>query len=79
VIDTPRSGRGSQTGIGRGVFAGVAPGNYWISMIGVPAISGDVRLGWNLPATVRPGETTRVELSNRNAVRPGDTAQNFSR
>lgn len=64
---------------GHGVFDGVTPGNYWISMIGVPAISGDVRLGWNLPATVRPGETTRVELSNRNAVRPGDTAQNFSR
>ena len=64
---------------GRGAFPGVAPGDYWISMIGVPAISGDVRLGWNLPVTVRPGETTRVELSNRNAIRPGDTAQNFTR
>lgn len=64
---------------GRGVFSGVAPGSYWISMIGVPAISGDVRLGWNLPVTVRAGETARVELSNRNAVRPDDTAQNFSR
>lgn len=61
---------------GRGSFAGLAPGAYWISMIGVQAISGDVRLRWDLPVTVRPGETTRVELTNLNATRPLRATQN---
>ena len=61
---------------GRGSFGGIAPGNYWISMIGIQAIAGDVRLRWDLPVTVRPGETTRVALSNLNAAKPNDTAQN---
>ncbi|MBZ5645185.1 MAG: hypothetical protein LAO19_20690 [Acidobacteriia bacterium] len=61
---------------GRGSFAGIAPGAYWISMIGIQAISGDVRLRWDLPVAVRPGETTRVELSNLNAAKTSDTAQN---
>ncbi|MBZ5661035.1 MAG: hypothetical protein LAO08_11570 [Acidobacteriia bacterium] len=61
---------------GQGSFAGIAPGTYWISMIGIQAISGDVRLRWDLPVAVRPGETTRVELSNLNATKTNDTAQN---
>jgi hypothetical protein len=61
---------------GRGSFAGLAPGAYWISMIGIQAISGDVRLRWDLPVRVRPGETTRVELSNLNAAKANATALN---
>jgi hypothetical protein len=61
---------------GRGSFAGIAPGSYWIGMIGAEAISGDVRLHWDFPVTVRQGETARVELSNLNAVRPSIEAQN---
>jgi hypothetical protein len=61
---------------GRGSFVSIAPGTYWISMIGIQAISGDVRLRWDLPVTVRPGETTLVALSNLNAAKPNDTAQN---
>ncbi len=61
---------------GRGSFAGIAPGQYWIGMIGVQAISGDVRQGWDLPVNVRPGETTRVELTNLNAARPYRAAEN---
>jgi hypothetical protein len=61
---------------GRGSFASIAPGTYWISMIGIQAISGDVRLRWDLPVTVRPGETTLVALSNLNAAKPNDTAKN---
>ena len=61
---------------GHGSFAGVAPGNYWIGMLGAEAISGDVRLHWDFPVTVRQGETASVELSNLNAVRPNTTAQN---
>jgi len=60
---------------GNGSFAGLAPGNYWISMLGAEAISGDVRLRWDFPVTVRPGETARVELSNVNAVKPATTTQ----
>jgi hypothetical protein len=61
---------------GRGSFASIAPGTYWIGMIGVQAISGDVRLGWDLPVTVRTGETTRVELTNLNATKPYQAAKN---
>jgi hypothetical protein len=63
---------------GHGSFAGIAPGSYWIGMFGAEAISGDVRLHWDLPVTVRQGETARVELSNLNAVRPSIEAQNSS-
>jgi len=31
---------------GRGIFAGLAPGRYWIDILGMQAISGDVRLRW---------------------------------
>jgi hypothetical protein len=61
---------------GRGSFAGIAPGSYWIGMLGAEAISGDVHLRWDYPVTVRRGETARVELSNLNASRPSIEAQN---
>ena len=60
---------------GRGSFAGLAPGAYWIGMIGIQAMSGDVRLRWDLPVTVRPGETTRVTLTNLNATKSYRAAQ----
>jgi hypothetical protein len=63
---------------GRGSFAAIAPGNYWIGMLNEEAISGDVRLRWDFPLTVRSGETTQVQLSNLNAVKPGVAAQNLS-
>ena len=61
---------------GRGFFAGVAPGSYWIDILGMQAVSGDVRVRWDFPVTVRPGETARIELSNLNAAKPFSTAQN---
>ena len=61
---------------GRGSFSGLAPGSYWIGMLGSEAISGDVRLRWDFLVMVRQGETASVELSNLNAVRPNTTAQN---
>jgi hypothetical protein len=60
---------------GRGAFAGIAPGKYWIGMLGEEAMSGDVRLRWDFPVTVRAGETSQIELSNLNAVKPGTAAQ----
>jgi hypothetical protein len=61
---------------GHGSFASVAPGKYWIGMFAAEAISGDVRLHWDFPVTVRQGETASLELSNLNAVRPNTMAQN---
>jgi hypothetical protein len=63
---------------GHGRFAGLAPGNYWINMLGMQAMSGDVRLRWDFPVTVRAGESVRVELSNLNAVKPYSAAQNLN-
>jgi hypothetical protein len=60
---------------GRGSFAGIAPGSYWIALLGADAISGDIRLRWDIPVTVQPGETSRVELSNVNAIKPATLAQ----
>jgi hypothetical protein len=64
---------------GRGWFGGLASGSYWISMLGMQAVSGDVRLRWDFPVTVRPGETTHVELTNFNAAKPYSAAQNSNR
>jgi hypothetical protein len=61
---------------GHGSFGSIAPGNYWIGMLGSEAISGDVHLHWDFPVTVRRGETARVALSNLNASRPSIEAQN---
>jgi hypothetical protein len=61
---------------GHGSFSGVAPGRYWIGMLGAEATSGDVHIHWDYPVTVRPGETASVELSNLNAERPSASAQN---
>jgi hypothetical protein len=61
---------------GHGSFPVVPPGRYWIGMFGAEATSGDVRIHWDYPVTVRQGETASVELSNVNAARPTTSAQN---
>lgn len=53
---------------GRGAFAGVSPGRYWLSTLEVEAEVGDVHLRWDTPVEVRAGEITRIELSNVNSV-----------
>ena len=55
---------------GNGAIRGVAPGEYWLSTLDIDATIGDVRLRWDAPLTVRPGQTTRIELSNINAIEP---------
>jgi hypothetical protein len=59
---------------GRGVFAGVAPGEYWITTLDTSALAGDQRLRWNVSVTVRPGQIARVELSNLNAMDLSESA-----
>lgn len=56
-----------------GLLQGLAPGDYWLTTLDTPALAGDVRLQWDLAVTVRPGETTRVELSNVNALEANAT------
>jgi hypothetical protein len=64
---------------GRGFFANLPTGNYWIGMLGMQAMSGDVRLQWDVPVAVRAGQTARVDLSNFNAAKPHDSASASNR
>ena len=59
---------------GRGYFANLAAGNYWIDILGMQAISGDVRLRWDFPVAVQPAQTTHVALTNLNAAKPHNSA-----
>jgi hypothetical protein len=58
---------------GRAVLANVPAGSYWLSTLNLDAAAGDVRLRWDVPVTVRPGETTRLELSDLNAAESADS------
>lgn len=55
---------------GRGLFTGLAPGEYWLGTLETEAVVGDARLRWDTPVTVRAGQLTRIELSNLNAIEP---------
>lgn len=55
---------------GSASLSGLPPGNYWISTLNLDANAGDVRLLWDVPVTIPPGQTVRVELTNLNAVDP---------
>lgn len=60
---------------GNGGFRGVAPGEYWVSTLEIEATIGDIRLRWDAPVEVRAGNTSRIELSNSNAVEPHRNAR----
>jgi hypothetical protein len=47
---------------------GIPGGTYWVSTLGMDASSGDRRFTWDVPVTVQPGQTIRVELSNLNGT-----------
>ncbi|MGD1212020.1 MAG: hypothetical protein ABR973_11760 [Candidatus Acidiferrales bacterium] len=55
---------------GQGFLRGVSPGTYWLSTLDVAAEVGDARSRWDVPVTVRPGQTAYVTLSNANALPP---------
>lgn len=55
---------------GHALVTNLPAGNYWISSLGLTAASGDVRLRWDVPITINAGQTTRLELTNLNAVDP---------
>jgi hypothetical protein len=52
---------------GRGHFAGLAAGNYWLSSLGLMAAAGDARLQWDVPVEIAGGRTLQIELTNLNA------------
>ena len=59
---------------GRASVSGLAPGSYWVSTLNLDANAGDTRLGWDAPVTIRAGETTRIQLTNLNAIDPHASA-----
>jgi len=60
---------------GHAAITALPAGKYWISSLNLYAESGDVRLRWDVPITVEPGRTTRLQLSNLNAVGAGEVKQ----
>jgi hypothetical protein len=53
---------------GEASMRGVPPGNYWLSCLSIPATAGETRVLWDVPVTVRAGQTSYVTLSNINSV-----------
>lgn len=53
---------------GKGLFEGLNAGQYWISNLDTPALSGDFHLLWDVAVNVSPSRTVRIELSNLNTV-----------
>ncbi|MGH9728642.1 MAG: hypothetical protein ACRD33_02865 [Candidatus Acidiferrales bacterium] len=60
---------------GRGEFRGIAPGTYWITCLNILAQVGDTREKWDVAVSVQAGATTRMTLSNFNAVRAAGSAR----
>lgn len=55
---------------GQALLQSIPSGQYWISTLNVAAEVGDVHLKWDVPVTVVAGRTSKVTLSNFNAVQP---------
>jgi hypothetical protein len=53
---------------GRATVSRLAPGGYWLSTLNLNANSGDTRLMWDVPVAIHAGETTRIDLTNLNAL-----------
>jgi hypothetical protein len=53
---------------GQGSARAIPPGTYWLSTLDVAADVGDARPRWDLPVSIRSGGTTRIALTNSNAV-----------
>lgn len=51
-------------------FADLPPGRYWLTNLWNQVRAGDVRLRWELPVVIRPGQTLYLELNNANARFP---------
>jgi hypothetical protein len=43
-------------------------GNYWVSTLNLDAGAGDAQLRWDVPINIQSGRSTRLELTNLNAI-----------
>jgi hypothetical protein len=43
-------------------------GQYWVSTLNLDAGAGDARLRWDVPVKIQDGRSTRIELTNLNAI-----------
>jgi len=59
---------------GQCAMSGIPPGDYWLGTLGERAQAGDVREAWDVSVAVRAGMTTRIALTNLNAVEPPTAA-----
>lgn len=59
-VDTDLDGHASLTGL--------PEGKYWISSLNLVVNAGDTRVRWDVPITIQPGQTARIELTNLNAM-----------
>jgi len=50
---------------------GLPPGNYWVSSLGMYAVSGDRRFSWDVPVKIAAGQAAQIELSNLNGKDSG--------
>lgn len=48
--------------------ANLPAGNYWVSTLNLDAGAGDARLRWDVPVAIQNGRSSRVELTNLNAI-----------
>jgi len=48
--------------------ANLPAGNYWVSTLNLDAGAGDARLRWDVPVKIENGRSTRIELTNLNAI-----------
>jgi len=60
---------------GHGEFPGLPAGTYWVSSLDVRATVGDAWLRWDVPVTLRPGQSANVLLSNSNSLSPVPPAE----
>jgi hypothetical protein len=60
---------------GKGAFEGVNAGQYWISNLDTPALSGDLRLLWDVGVSISAAKMVRIELSNLNTA---ETSEQFA-
>jgi hypothetical protein len=58
-VDTDLDGHGG---------ASLPVGNYWVSTLNLDAGAGDARLRWDVPVAIQNGRSTRLELTNLNAI-----------
>ncbi len=53
---------------GLGSFDDLKPGQYWLSNLDTPALTGDLRLQWDVEVMVSAANTAHIDLSNLNSI-----------